>query len=162
VARSLLTQFVLNVAALLNLRPRIRKRVPAFLAMSKQISYYAPQRTFAVGGGLPGPVRIQKKSSGGGTHLVGQRNVADIEVIPEMKGERSLRKRLPKKGSKDGASREGFIESLLDDDSSDFLLRLRFDCLFIGNVAPMEWLHVPILSVNIFTTKLPTSRCCVF
>jgi hypothetical protein len=79
-------------------------------------------------------VRVQKKSSGGGTHLVGQRNVGDIEVIPEVNGEGSLRQRLPKKASKDGASRKDFIESLLDSDSSDFLLRPRFECLFVGNV----------------------------
>ncbi len=79
-------------------------------------------------------VRVQKRAAGGGTHLVGRRDVADIEVIPDLKGESALRKRLPKKGSRNGGSREGFIESLLDDNSSDFLLRPRFECLFVGNV----------------------------
>lgn len=80
-------------------------------------------------------VRVQKKSAGGGTHLLDASQSLAVEVVTDIDGEGALSHRFQRAKN----SRDLFLKNLLSHvEVDEVLLYPRFDCLIIGTIIPLR------------------------
>ena len=106
------------------------------LSISKVVVYRAVfDGTQVVHGELRIRVRVQKKSTGGGTYLLDATQALALEILGGIDGESALSNRVHHAKN----PQELFLKNLLSHTERDeFLLYPRLDCLIIGTIVALR------------------------